>query len=190
MIFVNARRTSVIGASSMKDRIIAVIFSLIGVSILIGVAGFLSAIVTMFVDMKAFISIKWIMAIFWISFTLVLILLKVIHDLIMESKAPAPYEHPIRYLSDEKILVIRRNENFVNSIVVGCYLQIEDVDRLAFIGAVHLVQDKVIQIKIYHDMKLLKDAPSIQEALKRIEIRPVVPLTAIQQLVNSETQND
>jgi len=90
---------------------------------------------------------------------------------------------------DEEVFVIRRNENFINNIIVGCYILKDDIDRLAYLGVVHLVQDKVIQIKIRYDFKVLGTIPESIDALKNISVRPVVPVTALQQLINMEDAN-
>jgi hypothetical protein len=173
----------------VKDKLINGIFSLNGASMTIGTAGFLSALVTMFVNTGQQISVKWLILSLLLFLTLILILLKVIFDLSREKSPDLPFENPIKYIADEKLFVIRRNENFLNSIIVGCYLQQDEVDRLAYLAVVHLVQDKVIQIKIHADFGLLKEIPSGGDSLKNIVVRPVVPVTALQ-LINTESIND
>jgi|GEM_PF-1752881 len=172
------------------DRISKHLFSLNGASLAVGAAGFVSAIVGMFIDVNAQISVKWLILVAWISTSLVLILLKIIHDLASEKAPPAPYENPIRSVPDDRIFVIRRNENFINSIIVGCYSQKDEVDRLAYIATVHLVQDKIIQIKIHTDMKVLPSLPTTPDELKNIIIRPVVPVSAIEQFAQKEYENE
>jgi len=173
----------------MKDKILHVIFSLSGASIAIGVLGFMSGIVTIFIDVNSQLSIKWILLIVLIFFSLVLILLKVIYDLSQIIEPVPPFEIPIRYVEDEQVFVIKRNENFLNNIVVGCYVQKDEIDRLAYLGVVHLVQDKVIQIKIRADFQILKEIPVSIDSLKSIVVRPVVPVTALQQFSNLENTN-
>ncbi|KVG81610.1 hypothetical protein WJ36_02845 [Burkholderia ubonensis] len=168
----------------MKERIVKGIFSLNGASLIIGAAGFLSALVTMFVDVTAQISVKWIIFVVFFLSSFVLILLKIISDLSIEKKPAPPFEKPIRYLDDSKIFVIRRNENFLNSIIVGCYLQRDGVDMLAYLAVVHLVQEKVIQIKIHSDLGLLPSGNLLPEDLNAIEIRPVVPVTALERFAS------
>lgn len=172
----------------MKDRILQAIFSASGLALVIAVAGFLSAIVTMFVDVNATLSVKWLLFMVFVATCLITILLKLVHDLARTEERAAPFERPIKYISDERIFIIRRNENFANSIVVGCYSHQDDVDRLAYVAVVHLVQDKVIQIKIHNDLGLLKRVPSTPVELQTLVIRPVVPVTALHQYQNSESQ--
>lgn len=164
----------------MKNVITTELFSLTAASIAIGVAGFVSALVGMFIDVNAVVSTKWLVFIVWIATTVLVVLLKIIHDLLVIDKPPLPFENPIQFIQDEKIFVIRKNQNFINSIVVGCYARRDEIDRLAYLAAVHLVQDTVIQIKIIKDMGLLNSFPKFKEDFKNIEIRAVVPLDALE----------
>lgn len=169
----------------MKDKIIK-IFSSSGFPILIGVVGFSSSLVTMFINVNDLLSIKWLIFCIVISTTVILILLKVIYDLSQETKPSQPFEHPIRYLPDDQIFVIKKNDNFLNSIVVGCYAQQDEIDRLAYLGVVHHVQDTVIQIKILFDFGVFEKMLFTSEQLKNIAVRPVVPVTALAQFSNLE----
>lgn len=173
----------------MKEKIVKGLFSLSGASIMIGVVGFMSGIVTIFINVSEQLSVKWLLFVLLVGVSLILILLKVIYDLSQEIKPPPPYEHPIRYVEEEQVFVIRRNENFLNNIIVGCYSQTNEIDRLAYLGVVHLVQDKVIQIRVEADYSVLHRIPSTQEELRNIVIRPVVPVTALQQFIPLENTN-
>ena len=165
----------------MKDRIVSGIFSISGSSLLVGAAGFLSALVTMFVDVNATVSVKWLIFATLLGSTITLILLKIISDLSLEKKPPPPFEIPIKFIGGaDGIFVIRRNENFLNSIIVGCYSQRDGVDKLAYLAVVHLVQEKMIQIKIRTDLGVFNGADLSADDLKTIEIRPVVPVTAFE----------
>ena len=174
----------------MKDRILSGIFSLSGASLMIAVAGFLSAIVTMFIDVADKVPIRLLLFTIFLFTSLVLILLKSIFDLTNEKKPAAPFEHPIKFIPDERLFIIRRNENFLNNIIVGCYSHQDDIDRLAYIAVVHLVQDKVIQIKIHSDLGLLTTIPSTSSELQTLIIRPVVPVTALQLYTSQENSNE
>lgn len=173
----------------MKNKLLSAIFSLSGASIAIGVLGFMAGFVTLFVDINQNISVKWLLFVVLLLVSLIFILLKLIYDLYQHVEPPPPFEVPIRYVRDEEVFVIRRNENFINNIIVGCYIIKDDIDRLAYLGVVHLVQDKVIQIKIRYDFKVLGTIPESTDALKNISVRPVVPVTALQQLINMEDAN-
>lgn len=164
----------------MYNRILNAIFSLPGASFAVGATGFLSAIVTMFVDVNSQVSVKWIILLLLIFISFTLILFKVIFDFSNEKKIPLPFETPIKSIEADRLFIIRRNENFLNSIIVGCYSQLDEIDRLAYIAIVHLVQDKVIQIKIHSDLGVLQNFPISTGDLKNIVIRPVIPVTALQ----------
>ncbi len=174
----------------MKARTLDAIFSMSGASIAIGVLGFIAGIASIFIDVSSTLSIKWFLLLLLIFGSLILILLKLIHDLVKEDTPPLPFEVPIRYVPQENVFVIRRNENFINNIIVGCYVQQDEIDRLAYLGVVHLVQDKVIQIKIRTDFQVLNEIPSSLDRLNTIIVRPVVPVTAFEQLSNLENTND
>jgi hypothetical protein len=164
----------------MKDRVLNEAFSVSGASFAIGAIGFLAALVTMFVNVNEQISVKWLLFVIWLSISFILILMKVIHGLTIEKKPPPSFENPIRYIAEEQVFLIRRNENFLNNIIVGCYLHINEIDKLAYLAVVHIVQEKVIQIKIHTDMSVLAAIPTLPDELKTIIVRPVVPVTALQ----------
>jgi hypothetical protein len=168
----------------MKDKIINAAFSLSGVSIMIGVVGFLSGLVTIFINVNEQLSVKWLLFSVLISILIISILLKVIYDLSQEIKPPPPFEHPIRYVPEEGVFVIRRNENFPNAILVACYAQQDEIDRLAYLGFVHIIQEKFIQIKIRADFEIFESIPYKSDQLKNIVVRPVVPVAALQQFSN------
>ena len=172
----------------MKKKIQKAIFSLPGVSIFIGVLGFLAGIVTLFFDVNSSISIKWLLATILLSVTFVIILLKFIYDLSPESVPLS--QTPIKYVESERVFVIRRNENFVNTIIVGCYVEQDEIERLAYLGSVHLVQDKMIQIKIWHDFKVLDEIPRSKSALAKIVVKSVVPVEALSQFRNQENSDE
>lgn len=164
----------------MKDRINQAIFSWTGMSLAVGAAGFLSALVTMFVNTSEQVSIKWILFLLWLFLTSTIILLKLLFDLSAEKKVSPPYEIPIRYLPNDQILLIKRNEHFGNQIVVGCYSNVDDVERLLSLGAVHHVQDQFIQIKLLPATSPDEAGVGSSTDLKTILVRPVVPLSALQ----------
>jgi hypothetical protein len=174
----------------MKERIRSQVFSLSGLSLALGALGFLSGIVQLFIDTSTQISVKWLLLACWISLSLVLVFLKLIYDLSMEREPAQPFEIPIKFIPQSQIFVIRRNDNFLNNIVVGCYVQQDEVDTLACLGVVHIVQEKVIQIKVIGITAGIEILHNLPDTLSRIIIRPVVPLDALNQLNNPGTENE
>jgi len=170
----------------MFEQILKNIFSFSGLSVVIGVVGVLSGLVTIFINTSDQLSIKWLLFTLLVGISLTVILLKVIYDLSQETTPPSPFEHPTQYLPDQSVFIIKRNENFSNNILVGCYELRDDVERLAYLGAVHHIQERIIQIRVVSDYGHLAKPPSTKEELKSIIIRPVVPLLALQQINTQE----
>lgn len=162
----------------MKDIILKT-FSSYGFPYTIAMVGFSSGIVTMFVNTADQLSVKWMIFSVLTFSTIILILFKIIFDLSQEIKNPKPFEIPISYIPEKNMFIIRKNENFVNSTIVGCYLEQNYIEDLAYLGVIHHVQDNVIQIKI--EMGFL-DPEKFQlttEIAKKIIIRPVIPIEAL-----------
>lgn len=150
----------------------------------------MSGFVQLFVDTAAQLSVKWLLLTMWLALTLLLIALKIIYDLGHEKHPAPPYEVPIKYLAEKQIFLIRRNDNFLNNIIVGCYLQRDEVDTLACVGVVHIVQEKFIQIKLIGQPSG-DIAPSMTpEALARFVVRPVVPFDALNQFTSIEAADE
>lgn len=177
-------------AHMMINRASSVLFSLNGLSLMLGALGAISAFVSMFVDVTTAISVKWLLALVWCASSLMLVLLKVIFDLHHEKRAAPAFEVPIKYLADKQIFVIRRNENFLNNIVVGCYSQQDEIDTLICVGVVHIVQEKAIQIKLRSGFFESGSPPTSQDDLLRLQLRPVVPIDALNSLLAESEQNE
>lgn len=158
------------------------VFSLSGLSIGLGALGFLSGLVQLFVDVSSAISIKWLLLTLLISMSLLLILLKIIFDLHLQKDAQPNYESPIRFLEKDGIFVIRKNEHFVNQIIVGCYYTTDEVERLAYIGVVDHIQEKVIQIRTIRSFLPDDNGPTPSININHLIIRPVVPYSALDRL--------
>lgn len=110
------------------------------------------------------------------------------NDLTIKEKQPKYFETPIKFIEEEGVFIIRRNDNFLNNILVGCYATRDEVDRLAYVGFVHLIQERMIQIKIRADYGVLQNIPKTTEDLKNIVIRPVIPISALSQFSAQEAQ--
>lgn len=162
------------------------VFSLSGLSIGLGVLGLLSGLVQLFVDVGTAISIKWLLLALLIGLSLVLILLKVIFDFHLQKNAQPNHESPIRFLDKEGILVIRKNEHFVNQIIVGCYYLTDEVERLAYVGVVDHIQEHVIQIRIIRSFLPAENGTITSININHLIIRPVVPYSALEHLGSQE----
>lgn len=154
------------------------------ISILVGVAGFLSAVVGMFVNVADQISVKWLLLALWLCITIVLMLFKIMHDLLNDnSSSIKSHESPIKFSQELNILIIRKNPFFPANSLVGCYWVEDEVETISFLGTVHHVQDDLIQIKLLKKLGS-RDVSSVltKAAMKKIIIRPAIPLAAISEL--------
>lgn len=157
------------------------IFSFVGVSIFLGVAGFVSAVVGLFIDTQSLISIKWAIFLLLVFSSIIIILLKMISDLIRQ-KPLSSFENPIRILPDD-ILVIRKNNNFVSRSLVGCYFIEDDIERPAYIGTVLHVQENLIQIKLVEGIGDFKNKSLDPKILKSLIVRSAIPESVLNSLL-------
>ena len=171
----------------MLDRLGKAVFSSNGISMLIAVIGVMSSIVGLFVNTGDTVSIKWLIFTVTLAGYLVVIFIKIAHDAASEARPPPAFEHPIRYVPEGQVFVIRRNEHFTLNTVVGCYSQKNGLDKLAYLGLVEHIQPKLIQVQILRDLKTLPYVPQGSDELKMLEIRPVVPFSALRQLADEES---
>lgn len=147
-------------------------------SVAFGAAGFLSAIVTMFINTSNSLSVKWFIFLTWVFATITVVLVKIIINSEKEfnKKNPLPFEHPMGFPDEEGILLIRKNEAFANNIIIGIYFVNDEMERPAFAAHVFHVQEKIIQIKIIKSflseekMQLLQ-----QKGFSSLIVRPNIP---------------
>lgn len=156
----------------LKDKLWRII------SIAIGAAGFLSALVTMFINTATDISIKWLVFLCWIFATIAVVLLSIIMDMVKErEKTPSQlYEKPLRMNDDGSIIIIKKNDNFTNNIIVGCYLESDEIEKLACIAYVYHTQEKLVQLKIWKNLLSESESKSLEEkGVHNMIIRPNIP---------------
>ena len=172
----------------MRENIKGAIWSFSGLSIGLGVLGALSGVVQLFVDVNKSISVKWLLLVLWISISILLIFLKLVFDATNTQNHTNSYVNPFKFIPDKSIFIIKKNDLFLNNIIVGCYSIEDDIENLAFIGVVSLVQEKIIQIKIIKPLIKATDQATILKDLKKISIRPVIPYDAILTLNSATTE--
>ncbi|NIF50097.1 hypothetical protein F3J28_20275 [Enterobacter sp. Ap-1006] len=169
----------------MSDEIKEV-FSLKSVPILIGVAGFLSTIVTMFIDVNITLSVRWTIFLSWLFISILIILCKIINDIKKRKEPPGirTSEKPIDSLPEKGIFIIRKNDLFAHSSVVGCFWEERDgVETIAFVGVVHHVQEKLIQIKVIKNIINPQQFGAFSpDGRSKVIIRPVIPFDIISEL--------
>lgn len=160
-------------------------FSLSGLSITIGFLGFLSSIVTMFINVNDQISIKWMVFTIMIAGIIVLIILKSLYDLSKRAKENSlpEYECPIKYIEENQIFIIQRNDHFTSNMILGCYIQKDEIESLAYLAVIEKIQEKNMHIKIRSNFTSSDKIPSSVEELKNITIRPYVTIDILNKIV-------
>lgn len=161
-------------------------------SALIGATGFLSALVTMFVDVQSTLSIKWFIFLTWLFITIFILMIKRIRELEDQNRQllPLPFEKPIKILEDKGIILIRKNKTFANNIVVGCYFTSDDVEKLAFSAHVYHTQDNFVQLKILknycsdEERKIL----ALNGVASSLIVRPNIPYELFSDLGESNNE--
>lgn len=161
-------------------------------SALIGATGFLSALVTMFVDVQSTLPIKWFIFLAWLFSTILILMIKRIMELEEQNRQllPLPFEKPIRILEEQGIILIRKNKTFANNIIVGCYLTNDDVEKLAFSAHVHHTQDNFVQLKIIksycsdEEKKVL----ALNGVASSLVVRPNIPYELFSDLGESSNE--
>lgn len=181
----------------MKNDIWNKLFSFTSVSIFIGVVGFLSGIVQLFIDVNTTISIKWILLLMVLSLSIIIILAKNIFDLSKFHYSPA-FEKPISCMinkDDRVTFLIRENEHFKYSIIVAGYTQRNQLDTTVFVGYVEHIQEKMSHIHVvkwFEEIDLYDSSGNIkQEVLSSIEVRPVIPKNVLNNIIqNGDFENE
>lgn len=174
----------------MKNDILNKFFSFTSVSISIGVIGFLSGIVQLFVDVNTEISIKWLLFLLLVSLSMIFILMKIIFDLSKFQYIPT-FEKPINYLRNQDgrvTFLIRENEHFKYNIIVAGYTQKNQLDTTLFVGYVEHIQEKMLHIHVVKwlgEIDLYDSSGNIkQEVLSSIEVRPVIPRHVLNNIIH------
>lgn len=147
-------------------------------SIAFGAAGFLSALVTMFINTASDVSIKWLIFLSWIFSIIIVVLISIIVDMVKEGKKsfPTPYEKPLKIINNESIIVIRKNETFSNNIIVGCYLTSDEVEKLVCIAYVYHTQEKIVQLKIWKNYLSEEQTKFLDDkGVHNMTVRPNIP---------------
>ncbi|XOO00615.1 hypothetical protein ACLB6C_04345 [Enterobacter hormaechei] len=95
----------------IKDKL----FSFSAIAIAVGAAGFVSAIVTMFVDTSQQYSVRVIIFLAWLFLSILVVLIKVINDLsnIEITQPTSPREKPIKILRNGGVN-INKEKRFIH----------------------------------------------------------------------------
>jgi len=152
------------------------------IAIIVGLAGFLSAFVTMFIDVNQKISVKWFLFFALVSFSMLTIAAKIIHDLLKEViPPPIFFEKPIKSYPDKGMLIIKHNKLFNHNSVVGGYWDSGGVESFIFIGFIYHTQDSLMQVKViklFNDEEVNQDIFS-EDLFGKVIIKPTIPFNVM-----------
>lgn len=121
--------------------------------IFIAVVGFLSSLVTLFIDVDSTISIKWIL---FETVTLITIIAILIRTIIMLSQTKNISQNikVIKYKKENNILILKSNIEIPMNTMVSIYHKNDDYEELYAIGFVENIQEnKLIALKIANIVK-------------------------------------
>lgn len=165
------------------------ILSFNSIAIFIGVAGFLSAVVTLFIDVQSQISVQWLLLVILFSLTITSILIKICSDLSKEKNtARRVFEKPIKAISEQQIFITRLNPLFTQNCIVGGYLLDDEVEALAFVGYISHTQENLVQIKTFILIDDITKGINLYDkrTMNKIVIRPVIPFSFLDSLGDSK----
>ncbi|RKS21772.1 hypothetical protein CLV94_2407 [Flavobacterium endophyticum] len=126
------------------------IFSFEGISLIIGIVGSLTAYSTILItDWNYSLSLKWLIFTIYISFTIILILIKLIVDLNAELKIKSPNTTMIfRYVPENQTFLVHKND-FLGHLAMVSIFYIDDSFEIELgKGYVKNIQDNFIQVKL------------------------------------------
>ncbi|MBF0286046.1 MAG: hypothetical protein HQL51_16475 [Magnetococcales bacterium] len=124
---------------------------------LIGCAGFLSAVVTMFIDTTQQVSVKLLLFVILLLMISWLLLWKKDSDATVEADPNAKVK-PFRCLTEKGILLIKPNPSFVHDMFVEVHREIDKIEQYVGVGRVILVQQSgVVQIEVMGKESEIRD---------------------------------
>ncbi|PAM93480.1 hypothetical protein B4N84_18230 [Flavobacterium sp. IR1] len=125
------------------------LLSFSGISLIIGIVGGLSTYLSILVtDWNSKISLKWLVLILYISFTVFLILLKLLIELNLElKKKHTNTSSVVRYIPERETFLISKNDYLGHSAMVSLFYFDDSLEIEFCKGYVKNIQDNFIQIK-------------------------------------------
>jgi hypothetical protein len=128
---------------SFIRQIVVRITSEHGAYILIAVIGFMASVVTLFVDVKDMISIKWLIAVACISLTVIILLFRIIIAF-GERHASQEGIRVVKYFPSKRVLLIRAGFDLPVHSLLSIFIKSEGYEELYAVGYVENVQDKQV----------------------------------------------
>lgn len=155
----------------MLKKIQSAFFSFGAMGVAIGAIGAVGGIAGMFVDLGQQISIRWLLAAACISISVLVVLLKLVHDLAVKPPSDMVEEPVVSYDAATGVLMVRRNPNFTNIVLVSGYHVRGEIEELIFVGTVHHVQPLMVQLRILQQLTDFDVVARYREVI----VRPTVP---------------
>jgi len=147
-----------------------------GLYILIAVAGFVSAIATLFVDLQAEITVKWFLGLVCVSLIVILILVRGLFALASMRDLDRTIR-VIKYLPDKKIFLIRTSFDVSVNSLLSIYVEREGYEELFALGYVENVQDKnVASLRVVREFAPIT---SYTDLGKKAVVKTTLPYTKL-----------
>lgn len=164
------------------------IFSFNGIALIIGIVGSLAGYFTVLItEWNSQISIKWVVFTINVSFTIILILFKLVVDLNTELKVKHPNTTTVfRYVPESATFLVYKNDFLGHLAMVSIFYLDDSLEVELGKGYVKNIQAKFIQIKIIeisenfslnHSEVLEKINSNNVTALQKIIIKSYVTFT-------------
>lgn len=140
--------------------------------ILIAVIGFVSSIVTLFIDVNETISIKWIILLVCIFATFTIIFIRIIIAIASAKRIDASI-NIVKYYQDREVFLIKTNVPIPINALLSIYIQMDDYEDLYALGYVENVQEnKLVSVKV---IKKFIDEPQPQDLLEKSVVKTSLP---------------
>lgn len=139
--------------------------------IFIAVAGFLSSITTMFIDVNSNLSIKWFLILIVIFLTLFLLCIRIIIELLYIKKIDIEIK-PVKHLKDDQILMVKSNTALAMNSILSIYLKGNEYEKFIAVCMVYNNQENGLTA-----LKLLDTCEDIN--IKEILIKTTLPMEAL-----------
>ena len=162
----------------MKEKL-EKIFSFNGIALIIGIVGSLAGYFTILItEWNSQISIKWLVFSIYISFTIILILFKLVLDLNTELKVKHPNTTTVfRYVPESTTFLVYKNDFLGHLAMVSIFYLDDSFEVELGKGFVKNIQDKFIQIEIIEISNTFSSNHS--EVLEKINSNNVIALQKI-----------
>lgn len=143
-----------------------------GMYILIAVVGFISSIVTLFIDIKDSVSIRWLVLLVCLFLTISIILVRIIIE-IAQSKRIIDSIKIVRYYNNRDLFLVKANFPVPFNSLLSIYIQMDGYEELYGIGYVENVQENdLLSVKV---VKKFTEIQENQDFLKQTIIKTSLP---------------